>query len=99
MHVYVGFNAVYSDRELWLLYDMEIKKEGITCRCQTETVVVGLLVFFVQSSLDKLRCRALKGNNDNKNDEEKKRAHDDNAIKVKLTVVSTLRGGRVDGWM
>lgn len=52
MHVYVGFNAAYSDRELWLLYDMEIrKKKDITCRCQTETVVVGLLFFLCNQAL------------------------------------------------
>lgn len=47
MYVYVGFNAAYIDR-----YDMKIrKKKDSTCRCQTETVVVGLLFFLCNQAL------------------------------------------------
>lgn len=87
MYVYVGFNAAYIDR-----YDMKIRKKNrFNLQVSNRDCCRRFVVFFVQSSLDKLRCRALKGNNNNNN---KKKAHNDtqhNKIEVDRCVGSPQR--------
>lgn len=51
MRVYVGFNAVYSDSELWLVYDMKIKRRRYNLQVSNRNCCRRFVVFLCNQAL------------------------------------------------